>query len=198
VPGSQTSAPKASPGAVDAVDASRLTSSWRPGCPVPVEDLRLLTVAFWGFDAREHRGELVVHRDQASAVLKVMQTLFEARFPIERMELVDVYGGDDDRSTAANNTSAFNCREVENAPGVWSQHSYGRAIDVNPVQNPYLPRSGPVDPPAGAAFTNRSDVRPGMIVGGDQVVRAFASIGWEWGGNWTGSKDYQHFSENGR
>lgn len=163
-----------------------------------MEDLRLITVGFWGFDGREHRGELVVHRDQAAAVLKVMQTLLEARFPIERMQLVDAYGADDDRSTAANNTSAFNCREVENAPGVWSQHSYGRAIDINPVQNPYLPRSGPIDPPAGAEFTNRNDVRPGMIVAGDEVVEAFASIGWEWGGNWTGSKDYQHFSENGR
>jgi hypothetical protein len=163
-----------------------------------VEDLRLLTLSYWGFDAREHQGELVVHRDQAANVLKAMQRLFEVKFPIEKMELVDVYGGDDDLSTAANNTSAFNCREVENSPGVWSQHSYGRAIDINPVQNPYLPRSGPIDPPAGAAYTDRSDVRPGMIVRGDSVVRAFASIGWEWGGNWTSSKDYQHFSENGR
>jgi hypothetical protein len=163
-----------------------------------VEDLRVLTLSHWGFDGAVHTGELVVHAYQASKVLQVMSRLFDQRFPIERMELVDVYGADDDRSTAANNTSAFNCREVENSPGVWSQHSYGRALDINPVQNPYLPRSGPIDPPAGAAFTDRSNPRPGMILPGRGVVRAFSAIGWEWGGNWSGSKDYQHFSENGR
>lgn len=180
------------------MDAGRLTASWRPGCPVPVEDLRLLEVTHWGFDGQVHTGEVVVHQRYAAGLINVLNRLFDARFPIERMELVDVYGGEDDRSTAANNTSAFNCREVENSPGVWSQHSYGSAIDINPVQNPYLPSSGPVDPPAGAAYLDRSDVRPGMIVGGDAVVRAFRSIGWEWGGNWSSSKDYQHFSSNGR
>ncbi len=185
-------------GSISRVDASRLPSSWRPGCPVAVEDLRLLTLSHWGFDSQVHSGELVVHRDQAEKVLRAMSRLFELDFPIERMELVDVFGADDDRSTAANNTSAFNCREVENSPGVWSQHSFGRAIDINPVQNPYLPRSGPIDPPAGAAFTNRADARPGMILSGGAVVRTFANIGWEWGGNWSSSKDYQHFSENGR
>lgn len=180
------------------VDAARLPSSWRPGCPVPVEDLRLLTLSHWGFDGQIHTGELVVHADQAENVVRALGRLFALKFPIEKMELVDVYGADDDRSTAANNTSAFNCREVESSPGVWSQHSYGRAIDINPVQNPYLPRSGPVDPPAGAAYTDRSNVRPGMILSRGAVVQAFASIGWEWGGYWTSSKDYQHFSENGR
>ncbi len=163
-----------------------------------MEDLRLLAVEHWGFDGRIHRGELVVHQDQAEPVMEVMARLFELKFPIEKVELVDAYGAEDDRSTAANNTSAFNCREVENSPGVWSQHSFGRAIDINPVQNPYLPRSGPIDPPPGAAYTDRADARPGMIVSGSPVVAAFAAIGWEWGGNWSGSKDYQHFSENGR
>ncbi len=163
-----------------------------------MEDLRLLTLNHWGFDGRIHNGELVVHRNQAAKVLGVMGKLFELRFPIERIQLIDVYGGDDDRSMAANNTSAFNCREVESNSGTWSQHSYGRAIDINPVQNPYLPRSGPVEPPAGAAYTDRSVVRPGMIVDGDGVVTAFRSIGWRWGGYWTSSKDYQHFSSNGR
>lgn len=185
-------------GTISPVDPQRLSASWRPGCPVPVEDLRLLAVEHWGFDGRIHAGELVVHRDQAEPVMQAMARLFEMRFPIEKIELVDAYGADDDRSTAANNTSAFNCREVENSPGVWSQHSFGRAIDINPIQNPYLPRSGPIDPPAGAAYTDRTDVRPGMIVSGSPVVAAFAAIGWEWGGNWSSSKDYQHFSENGR
>ncbi len=174
-----------------------MTSSWRPGCPVAIEDLRLLSVDHWGFDGRVHRGELVVHRDQAGRVLHVMGQLFEARFPIERMQLVDVYGGDDDRSMAANNTSAFNCRSVSGRAGVWSQHSYGWAVDINPVQNPYV-SGGRVSPPAGAVYADRSLRRPGMIHAGDAVVRAFASIGWGWGGNWGSAKDYQHFSATGR
>ncbi|MDQ3570874.1 MAG: M15 family metallopeptidase [Actinomycetota bacterium] len=182
---------------IDGATRSRMTSSWRPGCPVAIEDLRLLSVDHWGFDGRVHRGELVVHRDQAGRVLHVMGQLFEARFPIERMQLVDVYGGDDDRSMAANNTSAFNCRSVSGRAGVWSQHSYGWAVDINPVQNPYV-SGGRVSPPAGAVYADRSLRRPGMIHAGDAVVRAFASIGWGWGGNWGSAKDYQHFSATGR
>lgn len=163
-----------------------------------VEDLRLLTLRHWGFDGVVHTGELVVHRDQAANLLTAMERLFELRFPIERMELVDAYGADDARSMAANNTSAFNCRRVASSPGVWSEHTYGRAVDINPVQNPYLPRSGPVDPPAGAAYSDRTNARPGMILPGGDVVKTFAAIGWEWGGNWSGTKDYQHFSSTGR
>ncbi|HVL52276.1 MAG TPA: M15 family metallopeptidase [Actinomycetota bacterium] len=163
-----------------------------------VEDLRLLTLTHWGFDGLVHTGQLVVAQDQVSNVVTVMRRLFDLRFPIDRMEPVDNYGGDDDRSMAANNTSAFNCREVESSPGTWSEHAYGRAIDINPVQNPYIPRSGEVQPPAGRAYTERSDKRPGMVVAGDDVVAAFRSVGWEWGGNWAGSKDYQHFSSTGR
>ena len=113
------------------------------------------------------------------------------------MQLVDAFHGDDDRSMAANNTSAFNCRSVTGDPGVWSQHSYGWAIDINPVQNPYL--SGrTVLPPAGRTYADRSRQQPGMIHGGDPVVRAFASIGWGWGGAWHSFQDYQHFSATGR
>lgn len=185
-------------GSVSAVARERLTSSWRPGCPVPVEDLRLLRVVHLGFDGAVHDGELVVHHDQAAKIMAVLEKIYEARFPIERMRLVDVYGADDDRSMEANNTSAFNCREVEGRPGVWSQHSYGRAIDINPIQNPYVSSSGEVSPAAGAAFKDRASRRSGMIVGGDAVVDAFSSVGWRWGGYWKSSKDYQHFSSNGR
>jgi hypothetical protein len=112
------------------------------------------------------------------------------------MELVDVYGGDDDRSMEANNTSAFNCRRVTGGTS-FSQHSYGTAIDLNPLPNPYV-RGDTVLPPAGRAYLDRTDVRQGMIVDPGPVVGAFAVIGWEWGGNFTALKDYQHFSENGR
>jgi D-alanyl-D-alanine carboxypeptidase len=190
------SAPPVFDGTVAPLDAARVTASWRPGCPVPFEDLRLLAIDHWGYDGAEHRGELVVHAEYADAILQVFRTLYDARFPVERVELVDVYGGDDFASTAANNTAAFNCRWVVGRPGVWSEHAYGRAIDVNPLVNPYAgdPR---VSAPELGRYLDRSAAAPGMIQPGDVVVQAFAAIGWEWGGAWS-SPDYQHFSATGR
>src|SRR5262249_32473619 len=138
-----------------------------------------------------------VHVDVAQAVLGVFQHLCEARYPIERMELIDSYEGDDEKSMRANNSSAFNCREVADRPGVWSEHAYGRAIDINPVQNPYVRRSD-VSPPEGRRYADRSSTEPGMVHSGDDTVRAFAFIGWRWGGDWKAAKDYQHFSASGR
>lgn len=183
---------------IGAATRDRMQHSWRPGCPVPLDDLRLLAVAHWGFDGRAHRGELVVHADAAGGLAGVFGALFDAWFPLERMELVDVYGADDDASMAANNSSAFNCRPVTGNPGVWSEHSFGRAIDLNPVQNPYVTSAGAVLPPSGEPFVDRSRSSPGMIHAGGAVVRAFAAIGWAWGGDWTSPKDYQHFSATGR
>jgi hypothetical protein len=171
--------------------------SWHEGCPVGFQDLRLLRISLWGFDGKVHAGKLVVHRDVSRDVVAAFEALFEAAFPVRRMRLVDEYGGDDDRSMAANNTSAFNCRESTGHPGVWSEHSYGRAIDINPLNNPYV-AGGTVLPPEGAAYADRSRQARGMIHDGDAVVRAFASIGWEWGGDWSSIKDYQHFSASGR
>ena len=182
---------------MDAATRAGMTYSWRAGCPVPLKDLRILRLTHWGFDGRVHDGELVIRDDHAGAVLGVFRVLFESGFPIARMELVDVYEADDDRSMAANNTSAFNCRPSTGAPGEWSQHSYGLAIDINPVQNPYVTKRGSVDPPKGAAYADRSTEAPGVIHRNDAVVQAFARIGWEWGGDWTSAKDYQHFSANG-
>lgn len=179
--------------AVGAVDAARVPHSWRPGCPVPLRDLRLLSLTFWGYDDRAHQGELIVHARHADAIVSVFAQLFDARFPIERMELVDVYDGNDDRSMVANNTSAFNCREVAGRPGVLSQHALGSAIDVNPLVNPWV-HSGRVDPPEGAQYADRSKPWKGAIYDDDLVVRAFKSIGWSWGGYWPGSYDYQHFA----
>jgi hypothetical protein len=178
-------------------DATRLESSWRPGCPVPLEDLRLLTLDHWGYDGVEHRGELVVHADQAEAVVEAFRRLYEARFPIERMVLVDEYGGDDAASTRANNTAGFNCRYVVGRPGAWSEHAFGRAIDVNPRVNPYLGTPGLEDDPELAQYLDRSLADVGMIRPDDAAVRAFAATGWEWGGHWS-SPDYQHFSATGR
>jgi hypothetical protein len=183
---------------IDSAVRARMSFSWRQGCPVGFGDLRLLTLSFWGFDRRVHTGELVVHEDASRDVVNVFQELFEAEFPVDRMRLVDEYEGDDDRSMGANNTSGFNCREATGHPGVWSEHSYGRAIDINPLVNPYVASDRTVLPPAGARYADRSGKAKGMILEGDLVVRAFASIGWEWGGSWSSIKDYQHFSATGR
>jgi D-alanyl-D-alanine carboxypeptidase len=181
---------------VSAVTAAELGSSWRPGCPVAPEGLRLLRLSYWGFDGQPHVGSLVVAASVTTAVTEAFRTLYDQRFPIRRMEPVDVYGADDDASMAADNTSAFNCRPaVAEGPPHWSNHAYGLAIDVNPVENPYL-LGGRVLPPAGAEFVDRSVYRPGMAVAGGVVTSAFAAVGWGWGGVWD-SPDYQHFSANG-
>jgi hypothetical protein len=166
--------------------------SWKPGCPVPLADLRVVYQTYRGFDGRVHVGRMVVHHDVAASVVRAMGAAYRARFPIRRMELVDAYGADDDASMAADNTSAFNCRAKTGLPGQWSVHSYGRAIDVNTVENPYV-KGTLVLPPAGAAYLDRTDVRPGMITAGDAVYRAFTAEGFDWGGDWQSLKDYQHF-----
>jgi hypothetical protein len=182
---------------VSAVTSSELRFSYRAGCPVAPTQLRLVRVRHWGFDGRAHTGAIVVNRTVVHAVIGVFARLYRARFLIRRMEPVDAFHGSDPRSMAADNTSAFNCRYAV-APGAkrWSVHAYGEAIDVNPVENPYL-EGGVVRPPAGRAYANRARVRPGMAVGGGQVVGAFAAVGWQWGGRWSGSPDYQHFSATG-
>ena len=179
---------------IDADLADRMTYTWRPGCPVPLRNLRYLRVSFVRFDGTAGYGRLVVHEDYARAVVGVFRSLYEQRFPIRRMRLVDAYRGSDDASMAANNTSAFNCRRVTGGTS-WSEHSYGRAIDINPVQNPYVSGST-VDTPAGEAYVDRSPLRKGMVTRG--VRSAFAAIGWQWGGSWATKKDYQHFSSTGR
>ena len=170
--------------------------SWHPGCPVGFHRLRLLKLSVWGFDGRVHRGRLVVNADAARPMVSVMHRLFRLHFPIRRMRLVDAYGADDHRSMEADNTSAFNCRFVAGSER-WSEHAYGRAIDVNPVENPYADGDGYVSPPQGAPFADRSRRAKGLIHRGGPVVAAFAAVGWEWGGNWAWPKDFQHFSATG-
>ncbi len=172
-------------------------SSWHRGCPVGLGKLRLLELEHWGFDGDVHRGRLIVHRSQDRKVLGAMKRLFALEYPIRRMELIDRYGADDHRSMNADNTSAFNCRFVAGTRR-WSMHAYGRAIDINPIENPYV-SGAHVSPSAGAPFADRTRDAEGMIHAGDAVVRAFERrAGWEWGGAWPGgTRDYQHFSSNG-
>jgi D-alanyl-D-alanine carboxypeptidase-like protein len=183
--------------AATAVTASQLGASWHEGCPVGPSRLRLLHVSFVGFDGRAHTGAIVVHRDVAGDVTTVFRQLYAARFPIHRMEPIARFGGSDPRSMAADNTSGFNCRyAVAAGPRRWSVHAYGQAIDVNTVENPYV-EGGRVRPRAGSAYLDRSRYRRGMAVADGVLVRAFASVGWLWGGRWTGTPDYQHFSSTG-
>lgn len=177
------------------VTAAQLGASWHAGCPVGPPQLRRVLLSYVGFDARAHRGELVVSSAVAGDVVKVFRILYSVRFPVRRMRPVSLYGGSDDRSAAADNTSAFNCRFV-GGTSRWSMHAYGEAIDVNPVENPYVTADGYVSPPAGAAYTDRSQQRQGMIHRSGPVVAAFARNGWKWSGR-TWPKDYQHFSLSG-
>jgi len=181
---------------IDGAQAKRMTGvSWRRGCPVGLGDLRLVTLSHWGFDGRSRTGRLLVHRDVARELVQVFRDLYAARFPIRRMVPVDAYGGSDFRSIEADNTSAFNCRYVEGTTR-WSNHAYGRAIDVNPIENPYV-SGGSTSHSASRPYVDRRR-RPGMAYEGGALVRAFDRIGWGWGGRWTSVKDYQHFSETGR
>lgn len=186
--------------------------SWHAGCPVPIASLRLLHVRYLDFDGAEHQGQIVVHEKLAGEVLEIFREIREAGFPIERMRIIEDYGGNDELSMAANNTSGFNCRVNTTTGRGFSKHGYGFAIDINPIQNPYTkpqvdssgkllrPLEGSWEPPrvepsAGRDFLDRRAPKPGMIAKGDAVCRAFTSRGWSWGGDFEGRTDYQHFEK---
>ncbi|HEY8578476.1 MAG TPA: M15 family metallopeptidase [Beijerinckiaceae bacterium] len=169
--------------------------SWRAELPCPPRDaLALLHAPYRDFEGRARMGALVVARSAAPALGSVFEELFAADFRIARMEPIDAFGGSDDASMAANNTSAFNCRLVEGGRGM-SKHARGLAVDVNPIQNPYVDARG-VAPPAGAPYADRRARRApvtGMVRRDDVAVRAFRRIGWAWGGDFRVTPDYQHF-----
>ena len=179
--------------------------SMRAGCPVTYDDLRYLTVPYRGFDGTDHIGEMVVHREVAQEVAGVFESLFAAGYPIRQIRLVDDFGAADDprdgaddyASIEADNTSAFNCRRKVGSPGEMSQHSWGWAIDINPLENPYVSADGTTAHRASIPFLDRTSPDPPVIAEGDPVVVAFDAIGWEWGGRWDSVKDYQHFSRAG-
>jgi hypothetical protein len=182
---------------VSHVTAAQLPYSWHRGCPVAPAQLRRVRLSYWGFDRRAHMGAVVVNASAVGGVVRVFRRLYVARFPIRRLRPIDAYRGVDERSLAADNTAAFNCRyAVAPGPKRWSVHAYGLAIDVDPVENPYV-LNGRVHPRAGRAYLNRSRIRPGMAYRGGLLLKAFAAIGWQWGGRWPASPDYQHFSATG-
>ena len=180
-------------GSIEPVTAADLRHSYRAGCPVSPARLRTVRVSYWGFDGRPRVGRIVVASRVAPDVLAVFRILWSERFPLRRLRPVSAYRGSDDASMAADNTSGFNCRFV-GGTSRWSLHAYGEAIDVNPVENPYVQGSR-VSPSAGRAFLDRSRYRKGMALRGGVLVRAFSSVGWKWGASFG---DYQHFSTTGR
>ncbi|MEV4252045.1 M15 family metallopeptidase [Spirillospora sp. NPDC049652] len=179
------------------VTAKDLSHSWRSGCPVPPSGLRMIVMNYWGMDGRPHpNGRLVVNASAANKLAGVFRKLFENKYPIHKMVPVDAYKGSDFDSIEDDNTSAFNCRNATGA-GHWSQHAYGLAVDLNPCENPYVTADGHIEHPRCVKFGDRSRRDPGLIHAGDSTVKAFASIGWGWGGSWSGTRDYQHFSSTG-
>ena len=176
--------------------ARRTSLAWFPGCPVPLEDLRLLELSFWGFDDRPHTGQLVVNASVADDVVTVFRELWAARFPIEEMRLVTRADLDAPPTGDGNTTAAYACRPVRGSTE-WSAHAYGLAVDVNPFVNPY--RNGDlVLPELASAYLDRGWRRPGMIFADGPVVRAFERVGWTWGGTFDSVLDLHHFSANGR
>ena len=180
----------------------RHAGAYHSGCPVPLSHLRLLSVSYVGFDGQSHAGQLVVNRAAAGSLRRVFAKLYELRFPIRHMALSDRYGPARSLPADGDVSASFECRQAAPSPcvggsgtGSWSEHAYGEAIDLNPLDNPYV-GCGQSRDPATRPYFNRSRRRPGMVTGA--VVRAFRSIGWGWGGSWSGStKDYMHFSATG-
>ncbi|GIF63846.1 hypothetical protein Ais01nite_18810 [Asanoa ishikariensis] len=170
-------------------------STWTKGCPVAATDLRYLTVGFRGFDGRAHTGELLVNAKAANDLIKVFRQLFAANFPIERMHISSAADLNAPSTGDGNTTEAFACRPVR-GQSAWSQHSYGLAVDVNPFQNPYQ-KGKVVLPELATSYLDRAKSRPGMVAHSNAAVKAFASVGWQWGGDYRSLKDYMHFSANG-
>ncbi len=194
-PSPAATAPIAPPAALtsEPVSAAELGASWRPGCPVEPAQLRLVHVEYFGFDGTTHRGELIVNQDVVPEVVEIFGRLRRIGFPIDKIRTVVHYtAADDELSMEDDNTSAFNCRGI---PGTtrWSEHAYGRAIDINPLLNPCLHASGVLEPRTAAAYLDRGRTDPGLLHRDDPAVRTFLDRGWHWGGDWTDPMDYQHF-----
>jgi hypothetical protein len=169
-------------------------NSFKSTGPISMDDLAYVQVIYWGFDDKEHKGELIVNKKIASEVVDIFKDLYEARFQIEKIKLIDDYNSDDNLSMNDNNTYAYCYRYITGSKNKFSKHSYGIAIDINPVQNPYI-KKGKVLPEAGKIYVDRKNIKKGMVLKGDSCYKAFKDRGWTWGGEWKTLKDYQHFEK---
>jgi hypothetical protein len=174
-------------------------NSWKKGCPVALNDLRYLRLKHLDFRGKTDMGEMIVHKDVADEVVEIFEELYNIRYPIRKMRLVSEYKGSDWQSIEADNTSAFNCRNATGSK-TWSKHSYGKAIDLNSIENPYISRKGHISHKASLQYRKRvhkkeSYADKAVLLRNDKATKIFKKYGWEWGGDWPGVKDYQHFSK---
>ena len=174
-------------------------NSWRKGCPVSLENLRYLRMKHIDFKGKEVMGELIVNKDVSVEVTRIFKALYNIGYPVKKMKLVSDYKGNDWQSIEADNTSAFNCRNATGSKK-WSKHSYGKAIDINPIENPYIARSGRISHKESLQYRKRvhkKDTYAGraVLLKNDKATKIFRKYGWKWGGDWSKVKDYQHFSK---
>jgi len=173
--------------------------SWKKGCPVPLKDLRYLRLKYLDFEGQIREGEMIVHKSVSDEVVNIFNELYTIGYPIHKMKLVSSYKANDWQSIEADNTSAFNCRNATGSKK-WSKHSYGKAIDINPIENPYISRKGRISHKASLKYRKRvhkddSYANRAVLLKDDQATQIFKKYGWKWGGDWLGVKDYQHFSK---
>ncbi len=167
--------------------------SYKEGCTVPLSELRYLTILHYNFKGQITRGELICNRAISDDLLEIFGALFDAKYQIERVELIDNFGADDRRSMIANNSSAFNFRYISGSKTL-SNHSYGMAIDINPLYNPYV-RGKMVDPIESTPYADRTKPFAHKIDKNDLCYKEFTKRGFTWGGDWKSLKDYQHFEK---
>lgn len=177
----------------DEIKQKIVGKSWKKDCPIPIKNLRYLNLSCYGFDNETYIGEMIVHKDVAEDVIAIFKELYVNKYPVEKMKLIDDYEADDNKSMKDNNSSSFCYRKIANSNTI-SMHGYGLAIDINPLQNPYVVKKT-VLPPEGKDFVDRSKLKKGMIIKNDVCYNAFINRGWSWGGDWTTPKDYQHFEK---
>ena len=157
------------------------------------KELSLINVYYLGYDSLVHRGQLVCHKSVVNELKEIFIELYKIKFPIESVRPISLFEWNDEISMSSNNTSCFNYRTVSNSNKL-SEHSKGLAIDLNPKYNPYISSKGVISPKNGE-YNNKNI---GTIIVDSKVISIFRDKGWKWGGNWKRSKDYQHFSKNGR
>lgn len=160
---------------------------------INIEDLSYLKITYWGFDETTHIGEMIVNKCVAQEVLDIFREVYEYKYPIEKIKLIDEYGANDEMSMEDNNSSAFCYRTITNSNKL-SNHSLGYAIDINPLYNPYVVENF-VSPVSSTLYADRNIVNKGTITKGDFLYNAFIKRGWSWGGDWIKRKDYQHFEK---
>jgi hypothetical protein len=177
--------------------AAEVAKTYRAGCPVGRSKLKTITINFYGFDKLMHRGVIIVRKDLTTRVVRGFSSALAHRYPIAKMNNPNVYGGNDPKQMAADNTSGFNCRKVVGNPYKMSPHSYGIAIDVNTVRNPYRDSKGKWWPANGKKYVKRTPKKWGMLTKNSYLTKSLSKDKFFWGGRWSPGKDYQHFEYRG-